>query len=71
MSVSCGVMGQQWIATGAGALGAANLGMAYALLEEVTINPTIEPLELTHDWETDSWRAQTEPCAPGPRRKEQ
>ena len=22
-------------------------------------------------WGTDSWRAQTEPCAPGPRRKEQ
>ena len=40
-------MGQQWIATGAGALGAADLGMAYALLVEVTINPTIEPPELT------------------------
>ena len=24
--------------------------------------PTIELPELTHDWETDSWRAQTEPC---------
>ena len=30
---------------------------------EVTINPTIEPPELTQDWETDSWRAQTKPCA--------
>ena len=57
--------------TGAGALGAADLGMAEALLEEVAINPTKEPPELTQDWETDSWRAQTEPYAPGPRRKEQ
>ena len=24
--------------------------------------PTIEPPELTKDWETDSWQAQTEPC---------
>ena len=29
---------------------AAGLGMAQALLEEVTINPTIELLELTQDW---------------------
>ena len=27
--------------------------------------------ELTQDWQIDSWRAQTELCAPGPRRKEQ
>ena len=32
--------------------GAADLGMAQALLEEVTINPTTEPPELTQDWET-------------------
>ena len=32
-------MGQQWPATGAGALGAVELGMAEALLEEVTLNP--------------------------------
>ena len=31
-----------------------------ALLEEVAINPTIELPKLTHDWEIDSWRAQTE-----------
>ena len=31
-------------------------------MEEVTINPTIEPPKLTQDWETDSWRAQTKPC---------
>ena len=43
-------MGQQWTAAGAGALGAVDLGMARALLEEVTINPTIEPPELTQDW---------------------
>ena len=31
-------------------------------MEEVAINPTIEPPELTQDWETDSWRAQTKAC---------
>ena len=40
-------------------------------LEEVAINPTTELSELTQDWKIDSWRAQTEPCAPGPKRKEQ
>ena len=25
-------------------------------------DPTIEPPELTEDWETESWRPQTEPC---------
>ena len=28
LSISCGGMGQQWTVTGAGALGAADLGMA-------------------------------------------
>ena len=37
----------------------------------ISVNPTIELPELTQDWEIDSWREQTEPCAPGPRRKEQ
>ena len=37
-------MGQKWPATGAGALGAADLGVAYVLLEEAAINPTREPL---------------------------
>ena len=60
LGVSWGGTGQQWPATGAGALGAADLGVALALLEEVAINPTIEPPELTQDWETDFWRAQTE-----------
>ena len=56
-------MGQQWPATGVGALGAADLGMTSAFLkEEVAINPTTKPPELTQDWETDSWRAQTKPC---------
>ena len=54
-------MGHQWTATGKGALGEADLGMAY-LLEEVAINPIIEQPELTQDWEINSWRAQTEPC---------
>ena len=43
--------------------GAVDLGMAQALLEEVTINPTIELPEVPQDWETDSWRAQTKSCA--------
>ena len=46
LSVSCGGTGQQWTATGTGALDAADLGMAEALLEEVTINPTLELPEL-------------------------
>ena len=54
LSISCGGGGQQWTATGAGALRAADLDMASALLEEVAINPTIELTELTQDWEIDS-----------------
>ena len=45
LSDSCGAMGQQWPATagaGEGALGAAGLGVAKALLEDA-INPAIEP----------------------------
>ena len=42
-------MGQEWSAAGADTLGAVDLGMAYGLLEEVTINLTIEPPELTQD----------------------
>ena len=43
-------MGQQWPAAGAGALGAVDLGIAKALLEEVAINSTIELPEITQDW---------------------
>ena len=39
-------MGQQWPATEMGALGAADLGMAKALLVESARKPTIEPPEL-------------------------
>ena len=46
LSVFCEGMGQQWTAAGAGALGAIDLGMAEALLEEVTISPLSE---LTQD----------------------
>ena len=56
-------MGHQWTAAGEGAVGAEDLGVAQVLLEEVTINPITEPPDLTQDWEMDSWRAQTEPCA--------
>ena len=54
LSASWGSTGQKWPAAGAGALGAADLGMAEALLEEVAINPTTELLEFTRDWEIDS-----------------
>ena len=39
-------MGQQWTAAGSGAMGVLDLGMAKTLLEEVAINPSIEPPEL-------------------------
>ena len=54
-------MGRQCTTTGAEALGAADLGMTYTLLEEVAINTTIEPPKLTQDWEINSWWAQTKP----------
>ena len=54
------------------ALGAADLGMAYALLKVVTINPTIELPELTQDWEIRLLGDTNKTlCTPGPRRKEQ
>ena len=62
LSVSCKGTGQQWPDTGVGALDESELGMAKVRLEEVLINPTKEPQELTQDWEIDSWRAQTDPC---------
>ena len=39
LSISCAGTGQQWTATETGALGAADVGMEKALLEEVAINP--------------------------------
>ena len=54
LSISCGGMLWQWPAAGSGALGAADLDMALALLEEVAINPIIMLPELTQDWEMDS-----------------
>ena len=59
LSISCGGMGQQQTATGTGALGAADVGMAYTLLEEVIINPTIDCQNLHRTGATSSWRAQT------------
>ena len=65
-------MGQQWTATGAGALGAADLGMAEDLLEEVTINPNMEPPELTQDWGNRLLEGTNRTlCSPEPMRKEQ
>ena len=39
LGVSWGRAGRQWTAAGAGPLGAVDLGMAEALLEEVSVNP--------------------------------
>ena len=64
--------GQQWPAAWAGALGAPDVGVAEAVLEEVAINPNIELPELIQDSgnrlleDTDKTL-----CTPGPRRKEQ
>ena len=70
LSVSCGGTGQQWPATGAGALGVAEPGVA--LLEKIAINPTIKPPELTQDWGNRLLEDTNKTlCAPGPRRKEQ
>ena len=72
LSVSCKGMGQQWTSAGAGALSAADLDMAQALLEEVTINPTIELPELTQGWGNRLLEGTSRTlCAPGPRRKAQ
>ena len=70
--VSCGGMGEHWPATGAGVLGAAELGMAKALLEEVAINSTVELPELTQDWGNRLLEGTNKTlCTPGPRRKGQ
>ena len=72
LSVSCRGAGQQWPATGAGALGAADLGMAWALLREVAINPTVQPPELRQVWGSRLWEGTNRTvCTPGPRRMEQ
>ena len=71
LSVSCRGTGQQWTAAGAGALGAADLGMALALLEEVAINHTIELPELMQDWRKTLGGQNKTWCTPGPRRREQ
>ena len=65
-------MDQQWPAAGAEPKGAADLGMAKAFLEEVAINPTIEPTELTQDWGDRLLEGTNRTlCVSGPRRKEQ
>ena len=50
LSVSCGGMGQQWPATGAGALSAADMGYGLSALEGGHHYFTIEPPELTQNW---------------------
>ena len=72
LSVSCGGMGLQWTAAGAGALGAVDLDMAKALLEDVAINPTIEPPEHTQDWGDRLLEGTNKTLyTPAPRKKEQ
>ena len=72
LSVSCGGNSQQWTAAGPGALGAADIGMAQALFEEVNINPTIEPPELTQYWGNRQLEGKNKILyTQGPRRREQ
>ena len=72
LSVSYRGMGQQWTATGAGALAAADLDMAEALLEKVAINPTTQPPALPQDWGNILLEGTNKTlCTPGLRRKEQ
>ena len=72
VSVSCRDTGQQWTAAGSGTLDTVDLRMILALLEEVTMNPTTEPPELTQDWGNRHLDGKNKSCcAPGPRRKEQ
>ena len=72
LSVSCGGMCQQWPAAGAGALGAADLGMAFALLEEVAVSPTIDMSELTQYWGNILLEGTNKTLyIPGPRIREQ
>ena len=52
--------------------GCIRLGYGIMLLEEVTINPTIEPPKLTQDWGNRLLEGTNKTlCAPGPKRKEQ
>ena len=47
-------------------------GYGISLLEEITINPTVESPELTQDWGNRLLEGTNKTlCAPGPRRKEQ
>ena len=46
--------------------GCSRLGYGIALLEEVTMNLTIELPELTQDWKIDTWRTQTNPVYQDP-----
>ena len=67
----CGGTGQQWTAAGAGALDAADLGVA-AFLEDAAITPTVEPPELTEDWGNRLLEGTNRSvCMLGPRGKEQ
>ena len=52
--------------------GCSRHGYGISPLEEVTVNPTIEPPELTQDWGNRLLEGTNKTlCTPGPRRKEQ
>ena len=70
LSISCGSTGQQWTAAGAGALGAADLGWVQLTWvwhktswRRSPLTPPQSCQNLHRTGETNSWRAQTEPCA--------
>ena len=65
-------MGEQCTATGAGALGAVDLGIALALLEEAAINSTTEPPEPNQDCRNRPLEdIKKSLCTKEPRRKRQ
>ena len=71
LSVSCGGTGHQWTATGAEALGAADLSMTWVRLEKVAINPTTQLPELTQDWGNRLLEGTNRTlCAPGERSRD-
>ena len=63
LSVSCGGTGQQWPAAGEGLWLQQTLVWHKPLFEEVTLTPPHSHQNLHWTGETNSWRAQTKPCA--------
>ena len=63
LGVSCGGMGQQWAAAGAGALGQQPWIWHKPSWRRSPLIPPQSQQNLHRTEETDSWKAQTKPCA--------